>query len=526
MSTIKLVFPILSLFYFLSSCNNINISNQSKGNIDNCPQPAEELPKIKITSAEDVFTAFDYRIRDITADADTISFQSPNYDFVFCRGNNNWTVQPKTLNQPANDEVQTDLANPSYETIELNQTSYQYRVILDPNPFPNFQAEPEKVIFELILPGNEQPQRQVVYTLEQTKQAQTGIQLGVPTISKVLIWNNRLFWSISPEQGEGNGGIATIVSYNPQTDKISLIQPEEIAGQQINDFVISGEASNPTIWLATQMSGEGNPYLPSMGLVAYHSNSEDFTYSSLAVYHVRNSPIIGAIPTKLSLEKDELWLGTGNGICQIEWQTVDDFDSWDCWRFALMAELSGEEIPLYYSLLAENPATTIQPKQNTIEVLWWLPQNNRDSNSPGRYEVPYQPGFTVTLDDRGVISWTDLYQSPQIKVNWKAPFYWVGKDWSWNGNVFVRGFDQVPLNYFGGGFTGINQQEYSLNNLDINAMRGDLELIELSPDATTLKHFSGWVSDRVLEPYLTIIPVKNPSINQPNPLVSLPFSKN
>ena len=157
-------------------------------------------------------------------------------------------------------------------------------------------------------------------------------------------------------------------------------------------------------------------------------------------------------------------------------------------------------------------------------MLWWLPQNNRDSNSPGRYEVIYKSGFTFTLDNRGAIPWTDLYNSPQTQLSWQAPLYWAGKDWSWNGNVFVRGFDQVPLNYFGGGFMGISQQEYSPNNLDINAMRGDLELVELSSDATTVKHFSGWVSDRLLEPYLTIIPIKNPSINQPNPLVSLPLS--
>ena len=54
----KRIFPLLSLFYFLSSCNFNNIANQSKGNVDNCPQSPEESPKIKITKSEDVFMVF------------------------------------------------------------------------------------------------------------------------------------------------------------------------------------------------------------------------------------------------------------------------------------------------------------------------------------------------------------------------------------------------------------------------------------------------------------------------------------
>ena len=532
----KLIISSLSLFCLLSGCNTVSqISPQPKDNVANCPQPATELPKIEIQKAEQVYTVFDYQIRNIVAETDTISFQSSNYNFIFCRGNSSWTIQPASLAKQGNEVPQneeeyqkrlTELGDPPYQTIELNQQSYQYRVVLNPNPFPDFQVEPQEVIFELVLPDSKQPQSQVLYTLVQTKQAQTGIQLGVPSISSPFIWDNRLFWSISPEQGEGNGGIATIASYDPQTEKITLIQPQEIAGQQINDFVVAGESGNPNFWLATQISGEGNPYLPGMGLVNYSPRREDFTNGSITAYHVRNSSIIGAIPTKLKLEAEKLWLGTGNGICQLEWQTIDDNGSWSCWRFALMAKLPSEALPVYSSLLANNTDHSLKSAQDTIEVLWWLPQNPRDSNSQGRYEVRYDSGFTKTLSDREIIPWTEYYDSSFTLPNWLAPVHWVGDDWHWNGNIFVRGFDQVPLNFFGGGFTGIGTEEYNQYNMrDMNAIRGDLELIALSQDTIEVKYYSGWVNDRLLEPYLTIIPQRKLPKKQENPLLQLSRTK-
>ena len=105
-------------------------------------------------------------------------------------------------------------------------------------------------------------------------------------------------------------------------------------------MAIAGEPNNLTFWLATQIAGEGNPYLPGTGLVAYRP-TKYFRLGSAITYHVRNSPIVGAIPTQLKPESDRLWVGTGNGICEVKWQEADSDRSWSCWRFALMAKLQG-----------------------------------------------------------------------------------------------------------------------------------------------------------------------------------------
>ncbi len=251
----KLTTVIATLLLFLSSCNSgINSSSrQQQGNPANCPQSLPSLAAIAINSEAGFYDAFDYRIHKILADPDTIKFQSNNYDFVFCRGNGTWTIQLGTLQSKSNqfenyEAYMAELADPKLQTVELNGNIYQYRVLLDPNPFPNFQQEAQQVVFELIALGTQQPQKQVLYTLEQTKESKAGIKLGVPQITATLSYDNRLFWTVSPEQGEGNGGIGTIVSYDPETEKIEVIQPKAIAKQQINDMAIAGDSSNPTFW--------------------------------------------------------------------------------------------------------------------------------------------------------------------------------------------------------------------------------------------------------------------------------------
>ena len=90
-------------------------------------------------------------------------------------------------------------------------------------------------------------------------------------------------------------------------------------------------------------------------------------------------------------------------------------------------------VPLYSSLLKETPATTLAPDKTfeTVEVLWWSPQN-RETDA-GRYEVRYNQGFTVRLDDFGGETWDKFYQSSDLIASWRSPVYWAGMSWHWNG---------------------------------------------------------------------------------------------
>ncbi len=511
----KKIIYILTMIGLLSSCKP-QISTQQQSNF-NCPQNSDYTPTLKITSPEEIYQLFNLYIRDIVSNKDTITFKTINHDLIFCRGNETWTIQPGTFTQEDNreksyEEIMQELANPQYQTISLNSKKYQYRVRLDPNPFSDFTVEANQVIFELITPQNQQPQSQIVYTLEQTKQAQAGIQLGLPQISATLIHDNRIFWAISPEQGEGNGGIASIISYDPQTEKIEIIQPQEIQTQQINDLVISGEGNNLTFWLATQISGEGNPYLPSMGLVAYRPQESN----SVKSYHVRNSNIVGAIPTKLKLEENLLWVGTGNGICRLEWAKIDNPKTWSCWQFILEAKLPDDGVLIYPNLFSEKSLDTLTSEK--VEVLWWSPVGQKGDR--GRYEVRYEPGITVKLDEQGATSWAEVYGDLSLTRNWQAPVYWVGQDWYWRGDKFMRGFDSVPLNAVGGGPMGIISWENTDNyRPDLYAIRGDLDLLNLSKNSTTIKHYSAWANANLLTPYLTVIPQPELEENKPNPLV-------
>ncbi len=542
----KRLLTLLSVTWLLNSC-----TSQPQATVEtiNCPSPPKSPPSFQLQGEQDFYNNLQ-SVQTIATD-DTITFQTRRYDLTFCRPNQTWIVQEGTYipsEKPPKDyeAALKRLGDPPYQTLELDGKSYQYRVLLDPNPFPNFKTEPRQVILELIKPEETDPQRQTLYTLDQVKSQKTGLQLGIPTITASLIYNNHLYWTIAPEQGEGNGGIATIASYDPKTDKITLIQPQELVSQQINDLAITGEPDQPIFWMATQMSGEGNPYLPGMGLVAYRPTSKD-----LKTYHLRNSPLVGSIPRELNLDGQFLWVGTGNGICQVKWKTIETSDSWQCWRFSLQAELPETGVEVYPSLLASTPQGTLSPnisnsnkvsdldkhdkqrtddtknsnsvtstptqKPSTVEVLWWSSEDYQTNQ--GRYEVVYDPGFTVSLNDNGGISWSDLYQhSPNAKP-WAAPLYWIGKDWQWSGDRFIRPFDGVLLNSFGGGPTGISTWDSpGQQRPEIYAMRGDLELIKLTGKTTEVHYYSGWVDDNSLTPYLTVIPYQKHQETQDNPL--------
>lgn len=486
----------------------------------NCP---ESKPAWLVETAEDgdFYERFDYRIKKIVPDDNLIRFRSNNYDFVFCRSDGSWTVEPLEITSEqdevkTNEELLAKAAAPTYETLELNGKSYQYRATLEPNPFPDFKVEPEKVVFELLTPGSEKPQTQTLYTLASVKQSKTGERLGLPKITAALTYDNRLFWTVSSEQGEGNGGIATIVSYEPEKNEISVIQPGAIKGEQITDLVIAGEPANPTFWMGTKLSAEGNPYLPAKGLVAYRPEPSNLKSGSVKAYDIQNSTIVGAIPTQLWLEKDQLWLGTGNGICRVKWVAADNPQNWSCWRFALMAELPRDGLPIYSKLLNDNEEAdaTIQPASEgeKIEVLWWSPLDYE--TRAGRYEVRYGEGFGLLLE-QGASSWPDSLKS-SVDL---PPINWPGGTWNWQGNRFVRGFDQVGLNYVGGGPSGIGPTEVDAEGrVDVNTIRGDLELLKLTDNSTDLKYYSGWVEEDLLKPYLTVVPQQRPETTQVNPL--------
>lgn len=526
----KRLFVILGLLGLLKACvSQTNQSSQAVGNAADCPPQAAPLPITALKQDEGFYERFDYHIRNIVADANTVKFQALKHDFVFCRGNNTWTVQPGTLPtefQPPKDGSQyyKELENPPLKTIEFNGKTYQYRVILEPNPFPIDQQrpEPQKVIFELTNPESKQPQRQTLYTLSELRQRRLGDGLGVPRITAALKYDNRLFWTVASEQGEGFSGIATIVSYEPEKNELTIIQPEPIKRQQITDLVIAGDPANPTFWMGTKTSGEGNGNLPGMGLVAYRPDSQNLKSGSVKFYEVNNSPLVGIIPDKLRLENDKLWIGTGNGVCQLQWQAADNPQSWSCWRFALKANLPAEGLPISNSLLNKTVADTLKPATTgeTVEVLWWIPTNYETRK--GRYEVRYDKGFTVTLDEQGA----ELLPQDVAKIRaeiqpGKPPLYWKGSEWNWNGSRLVRGFDAVASNYSGGGPQGIGSDHQAGQVNNWNAMRGDLDLLSLSRKSTSVKYYSGWVDEGLLQPYPTVVPQERSANSQPNPLEAM-----
>lgn len=515
---IKFIFIILSLTWFLKGCSN---SRQAVNEpATNCPSPPNSSPRFKIEYEGDFYAKL--KTLNIIESTDLITFQSQDYDFIFCDGNETFitkkgTYKPVDDNNKSYEERLKELGDPPYQILELDNKVYQYRVILEPNPFPDFKVEPKQVILELIKPEIENPQRHTLYTLKQVIDKQTGIKLGIPKITASIIYNQQFYWSISPEQGEGNGGIATIVNYHPEFDKINIIQPSGMINQQINDLVITGNETEPTLWLATQRSGEGNPYLPGMGLISYDTKTK-----SITPYHPRNSNLIGMIPYKLQVRNEQLWVATGNGICQIQWQQIKQSDSWKCWQFRLQSDIPTEGLDVYPSLLDTSPKNKIMSdeNQNTVDILWWSPQDRETQK--GRYEIAHDSAFSVTLEEKGGIPWSEFYEEESKPHSWQAKVYWPGRQWLWNGHQFIRPFDGVSLNYFGGGPAGISTWKMpSKQRPEIYALRGNLELIKLTKTSTSVKYYSGWVDDSLLEPYLTILPVENLQSVNSNPLEKL-----
>ncbi|MBD2501155.1 hypothetical protein [Anabaena azotica] len=523
------------MILFINACNSNNAStSQAVNSINpqtaNCPQ-SQVLP-LTVPSKNEIFDRFDFHIRNIVADADTVKFQTLKQDFIFCRANNSWTVKSGTL--PKELQPQSNYAafaqetvNPKFKKIDFQGQTYQYRVVRQPqftlgdnnNISRPDVANPakDKIVFELITSNGKDPQQKTLYTLKDLQDVAVkagysviGTQLGFPQITSAFVNNDRLWWSVAFEQGEGNNGIATIISYDPKTDKFSLIQPQALSFIQITDLTITGDVNNPTFWMGTNISGEGNLYIPAKGLVAYRLNSQNPNTGSLTAYTVHNSPMVGAIPDKLRLENDQLWVSTANGVCHVKWETADNADSWNCWRFAAIAKLP-QKLPIYSASTNKTPAASLSGGDN-VEVLWWSPVNYQTQK--GRYEVRYPQGFTVELEE-GV----KAYEFPRSLPPGKPAVYWAGFEWHWSGNRFVRALDEVSLNLSGGGPRGLGSGQLRPDApINWNTMRGDLELLNLSAKSTNVKYYSAWVDDAKIKPYLTVIPQERPQNPQPNPL--------
>ncbi|WP_193193721.1 hypothetical protein [Nostoc sp. MG11] len=537
----KRIIPIFSIVLMLSACvPSVKSFSQAANDVN---PKAANCPKATVVSLpvpnknESFYDSFNYHIRNIVADTDKVKFQTLKQDFVFCRSNNTWTVQlgtlPKEL-QPQSNYVEfaQELVNPKFKNLDFQGKIYQYRVVREPqfslgennNISRTVEPKPadDKVVFELITPNSKKPQKKTLYTLKDLQDvavkagySATGNQLGFPRITASIIYNNRIWWSVAFEQGEGNNGIATIISYHPQTDNFTLIQPEELEFTQITDLVITGDVNSPTFWMGTNISGEGNLYIPAKGLVAYRPNSQNLNSGSFTSYTVHNSPLVGAIPDKLRLENDKLWVSTANGVCQVNWQAAENPESWTCWRFTVMAKLPSKGLPLYSKLTNKTSAVSLSgDSEETLEVLWWSPIDFQTQK--GRYEVKYPQGFTVKLDEGA-----SLYEFKRSLSPGKPAVYWPGFEWHWNGKRFVRGLDEVSLNLVGNGPQGISSSQVSPQTpINWNAMRGDLELLELSPKSTSVKYYSGWV-DEAIQPYLTVVPQEKPQNPQPNPLEAI-----
>ncbi|WP_198016681.1 hypothetical protein [Rubidibacter lacunae] len=248
------------------------------------------------------------------------------------------------------------------------------------------------------------------------------------------------------------------------------------------------------------------------------------TANPLLIYHLRNSPIVGAIVSHLSLDGEILWVGTGNGICAVGWQRIEYANAWECWRVALQAELPVEGITLYKSLLSGETGASLTPdyETETVEVLWESPLDYDFSAT--RYEVRYASGFAVELPETGASTWSELYgDRGRVDSNRLPPVNWDGLAWRWNGERFVRGFDAIALNYVGLGPAGIaNFQDFDPERpVDVYALRGDLQLDRLTNDSTSLTYFSGWVDADELVPRASLVPVQFPKSPQPNPLIAV-----
>ncbi len=581
----------------LSADNSQNTSGQNTSGQSNSSNPstetsaaapcelASETKPEPLATAENtpVFEQFNFQPQEIAVTGDAITFTSAHHIFSLCKTNSVWSIVSAEASEDEDidyEQAIADIKDPDYETIELGDESYQYRVRLqaqwlddrlesDAADLAVSSAAPkdaaaeteDTVFFELKKPDGSLLTQQL-YTLSQLQEAQLGASLGTPSIAGALSIENDLWFAVSATQGEGDSGFASLMYYSPEADELTIKQPEALQGDQITSMVATlptetdpaktdpaktdqgtGEADKSTstgdedsaenetdsaetpaltLWLGTQRSGEGVPYYPASGLVAYQPERE-----TLSSYTVTNSPLIGAIPHQLAIADDTLWIGTGEGACQVNWQAIKDSNSWNCWQFTAIAQLPSEGVELFDSFLAGEPAATL--KKDEVEVLWVGQQSDQDSPDRTssdstakpkmtRYEVAYEPGFETELAQGGYRVANEAAQ----RAAGGNKIFWPGSQWHWGGDRFKRSLDEVALNFFGGGPRGLMNAESSSGfNLDSYTVRGEFDLLALTDDSTKVHYYSGWIDSSGIDVYPTVIPAEVPTAFKPNPLTKM-----
>ncbi len=543
-------------------------------------EPSSPDP-LAIADNTPAFEQFNFQPQEIALTDSSITLTTAHHIFSFCETNNVWSIVSAEASEDETydyEQALADIADPDYETIELNGEFYQYRIRLQAE-WLDQQLEPETVDPDAIAPADEdiavatedavffelkRPDdtliSQQLYTLSQLQAAQLGASLGEPGIAGAASTDDALWFAATAAQGEGNSGFASLIRYSQGADEIVAEQPEEIQGDQITSMVITqpvsaaetadetasetaSEAASETatetgdetasetdsdeissaappaltLWLGTQRSGEGVPYYPASGLVAYQPESK-----ALSSYTVTNSQLIGAIPHQLAANDDTLWVGTGEGTCQIKWQAIEQSDSWTCWQFTAIAQIPSEGVELFDSFLAGEPAATL--KKDEVEVLWVGQQFDQDADAEAdkpkmtRYEVAYETGFEVELGQGG---YRIVNEAAQRAAGGNAIF-WPGSQWHWGGDRFRRSLDEVALNFFGGGPRGLVSAESSSGfNLDSYTVRGEFDLLALTEDSTKVHYYSGWIDSDGIEVYPTVVPAEVPTAFKPNPLTKM-----
>ncbi|MGC1308280.1 MAG: hypothetical protein WA885_13715 [Phormidesmis sp.] len=511
--------------------------------IQNC-QTANFVSKpLSTPENQPVFEQLNFQPQSVTVYDETVAVKTPYYTFHYCRGDNNWIAlsNEATAEEPYDYAAfLANIADPDFETIEVKGESYQYRVRLQaswldeqldeqidqPTGSSGNSAE-DTVYFELKTPDGEIITEQL-YTLSELQAANLGASLGVPRMAGAASVKDTLWLAATTSQGEGDNGFASLLQYDLDTKELSVHRPEEIQGDQITHMVAiasspnkqanqSREKNATTLWLGTQRGGEGNPHIPASGLVAYQPETK-----SLQQYTITNSSLVGAIPHQLAVENEQLWVATGNGTCRVQWQTIDQADSWDCWRLKLTAELPEKNTAVYPSLLAAETEATLSKRE--AEVLW-VSQAQADPAGEAeagageiRYEIVYEPGFETQLSQGGY----RVANSVAKRATGGESIVWPGNQWHWRGDRFSRGLDEVALNLVGGGpyglVTGNSRTGFSF---DHNAIRGDFDLLSLSPEGTKVRHYSGWIDGAELEVYPRLVPVQPIEKAKPNPLTEI-----
>lgn len=496
-----------------TAADPIEVAAETEAEAASCAPMDDQVPLQPATETELPFERFDFRPTEVSSTKDTLVFTGSRYQFTLCKRDRTWGIEALTP-VPETEEDYAEyfeaLADPDYETVTSAERPYEARVRLDAS-WLDSRSSPsdddlEEVIFELLKPGEIVPISTVLYTNTEILDRELGASAGVPTITRALATDEDIWWSIGFEQGEGASGIATVVQYQIATDKIIVWQPDELSNAQVTDLAVTGTDDDLTLWLGTQYSGEGNPYLPAKGLVAYRPADE-----TVQTYTAENSPLIGAIPTRLWAEDDSLWVATASGVCEVDWATISDNDSWGCWQFTAMAEVPDNPV-LYPSLLADAPISQAPDISEPVELLWLADMDISTPESATRYEIAYAPGLTTQLDQGA-----DYYVGPDEDPD-DGYFWWSGKDWSWNGDRFVRYWDQVAINYVGGGPQGIGPSDGGNYVSDWHTMRGEFELLELTPEAVDINYYSAWIDAAdIAEPWVTVLPVTNAPLDAENP---------